>query len=234
MLKADNLNVFYDQIQAIKDVSFEIQEGELVALLGANGAGKTTIIRTISGLQKLRSGKITYNGQDISTTEAHKLVRLGISQSPEGRQIFGRLTVLENLQIGAFIKDKKADIGAEIKYIYDLFPALKEREKLAAGALSGGEQQMLAIGRALMSSPKLLLLDEPSLGLAPLLVEKIFEVIQTLKRNNITILLVEQNVYKALEIADRAYVLESGAIKLHGTAGDLLNNSEVKKAYLGG
>ncbi|MDO7785757.1 ABC transporter ATP-binding protein [Desulforamulus aquiferis] len=234
MLRAENINVYYDQIHAIKDVSFDIKEGELVALIGANGAGKTTVLRAISGLQRPRRGKIIYKDNDISDMEAHRLVKLGISHSPEGRQIFSRLTVLENLLIGAFIKNKQSNIKGDIDYIYSLFPVLKDREKLPAGALSGGEQQMLSIGRSLMSSPKLLLLDEPSLGLAPLLVEKIFEVIQTLKKNNITILLVEQNAYQALEIADRAYVLESGVVKLHGAARDLLNNSEVKKAYLGG
>lgn len=234
MLKVEAINVFYDHIHAIRDVSFEIEEGELVALLGANGAGKTTILRTISGILKPKSGRIIYKGQDITSLEAHKSVKMGISHAPEGRQIFSRLTVLENLQIGAYIKDKKASLKEDIDYIYSLFPVLKERAKLPAGALSGGEQQMLAIGRALMSQPKLLLLDEPSLGLAPILVETIFQVIQKLKDNRITVLLVEQNAHQALEIAHRAYVLESGSIKLQGAAQDLLNNPEVQKAYLGG
>lgn len=234
MLKVEGINVYYDQIQAIKDVSFDIKEGELVALLGANGAGKTTILRAISGILKPKTGKIIYNGEDITRTEAYKSVEMGISHAPEGRQIFCRLTVLENLQIGAYIKKRKVSLKEDIEYIYSLFPPLKEREKMLAGTLSGGEQQMLAIGRALMSSPKLLLLDEPSLGLAPLLVEKIFQVITWLKENKITVLLVEQNAYRALEVADRAYVLESGKVKLYGTASDLLNNPEVQKAYLGG
>lgn len=234
MLKVEGINVYYDQIQAIKDVSFDIKEGEMVALLGANGAGKTTILRAISGILKPKTGKIIYNGEEITRTEAYKSVEMGISHAPEGRQIFCRLTVLENLQIGAYIKKRKVSLKEDIEYIYSLFPPLKEREKMLAGTLSGGEQQMLAIGRALMSSPKLLLLDEPSLGLAPLLVEKIFQVITWLKENKITVLLVEQNAYRALEVADRAYVLESGKVKLYGTASDLLNNPEVQKAYLGG
>lgn len=234
MLKVEGINVYYDQIQAIKDVSFDIKEGELVALLGANGAGKTTILRAISGILKPKTGKIIYNGEEITRTEAYKSVEMGISHAPEGRQIFCRLTVLENLQIGAYIKKRNVSLKEDIEYIYSLFPPLKEREKMLAGTLSGGEQQMLAIGRALMSSPKLLLLDEPSLGLAPLLVEKIFQVITWLKENKITVLLVEQNAYRALEVADRAYVLESGKVKLYGTASDLLNNPEVQKAYLGG
>lgn len=234
MLEVKNINVFYDQIHAIKDISFHIEEGELVALLGANGAGKTTTIRAVSGLIKPRTGSITYNGEDITRLPAHLSIHKGIAQSPEGRQIFTRLSVYENLLMGAYIRKRNENLHDEMAYIYSLFPVLKERSKLPAGALSGGEQQMLAIGRALMSKPKLLLLDEPSLGLAPLLVRKIFEVIQTLKENKITVLLVEQNVYQALEIADRAYVLESGAMKLQGTANQLLNDSDIQKVYLGG
>lgn len=234
MLEVKNINVFYDQIHAIKDISFHIEEGELVALLGANGAGKTTTIRAVSGLIKPRTGSITYNGEDITRLPAHLSIHKGIAQSPEGRQIFTRLSVYENLLMGAYIRKRNENLHDEMAYIYSLFPVLKERSKLPAGALSGGEQQMLAIGRALMSKPKLLLLDEPSLGLAPLLVRKIFEVIQTLKENKITVLLVEQNVYQALEIADRAYVLESGAMKLQGTAKQLLNDSDIQKVYLGG
>jgi branched-chain amino acid transport system ATP-binding protein len=234
MLEVKNINVFYDQIHAIKDISFHIEEGELVALLGANGAGKTTTIRAVSGLIKPRTGSITYNGEDITRLPAHLSIHKGIAQSPEGRQIFTRLSVYENLLMGAYIRKRNENLHDEMAYIYGLFPVLKERSKLPAGALSGGEQQMLAIGRALMSKPKLLLLDEPSLGLAPLLVRKIFEVIQTLKENKITVLLVEQNVYQALEIADRAYVLESGAMKLQGTAKQLLNDSDIQKVYLGG
>jgi branched-chain amino acid transport system ATP-binding protein len=234
VLEVKNLNVFYDQIHAIKDVSFHIEEGELVALLGANGAGKTTTLRAVSGLIKPRTGSITYNNENITRLPAHLSIQKGIAQSPEGRQIFTRLSVYENLLMGAYIRKRNENLHDEIAYIYSLFPVLKERSKLPAGALSGGEQQMLAIGRALMSKPKLLLLDEPSLGLAPLLVRKIFEVIQTLKANKITVLLVEQNVYQALEIADRAYVLESGVMKLQGTANQLLNDSEIQKVYLGG
>jgi branched-chain amino acid transport system ATP-binding protein len=234
MLEVKNINVFYDQIHAIKNISFHIEEGELIALLGANGAGKTTTIRAVSGLIKPRTGSITYNGEDITRLPAHLSIHKGIAQSPEGRQIFTRLSVYENLLMGAYIRKRNENLHDEMEYIYSLFPVLKERRKLPAGALSGGEQQMLAIGRALMSKPKLLLLDEPSLGLAPLLVRKIFEVIQTLKENKITVLLVEQNVYQALEIADRAYVLESGVMKLQGTANQLLNDSEIQKVYLGG
>lgn len=234
MLSVKNINVYYDKIHALKDVSFDIEEGEMVAILGANGAGKTTTLRTISGLLKPTSGSITYMGKDISKMEAHQIVSLGISHSPEGRQIFSRLSVLENLQIGAYLRKKSDSSKPELDWIYSLFPVLKEREHLPAGALSGGEQQMLAIGRALMNKPKLVLLDEPSLGLAPLLVERIFEVIQTLKENKITVLLVEQNAYEALRIADRAYVLETGTVKLQGDAANLLEDEEVQKAYLGG
>jgi branched-chain amino acid transport system ATP-binding protein len=234
MLSVKNIDVYYDKIHALKDISFDINEGELVAILGANGAGKTTTLRALSGLLKPTSGSIKYFDQDITKLQAHKIVTFGISHSPEGRQIFSRLSVSENLQIGAYIRKKSDDITKEVDWIYSLFPVLKEREHLPAGALSGGEQQMLAIGRALMSKPKLVLLDEPSLGLAPLLVEKIFEVIQTLKDNKITVLLVEQNAYEALRIADRAYVLETGRVKLSGNAKDLLENEEVQKAYLGG
>ncbi len=234
MLKVQNINVYYDQIHALKDVSFEINEGELVALLGSNGAGKTTTLRTISGLLKPKTGKIQYMGEDITKIAPHSIVPLGIAHSPEGRQVFSRLSVLENLYIGAYIRNKKENLQADIEWIYSLFPVLKQREKLPAGALSGGEQQMLAMGRALMSKPKLVLLDEPSLGLAPIMVEKIFEVIQTLKQNKITVLLVEQNAYEALEIADRAYVLETGFVKLEGHAADLLHDPEIQKAYLGG
>jgi branched-chain amino acid transport system ATP-binding protein len=234
MLSVQNIDVYYDKIHALKSISFDIKEGELVAILGANGAGKTTTLRTLSGLLKPTSGSIQYMDQDITKSHAHKIVSLGISHSPEGRQVFSRLSVYENLQIGAYIRKKSDDIKKEIDWIYTLFPVLKEREYLPAGALSGGEQQMLAMGRALMSKPKLVLLDEPSLGLAPLLVEKIFEVIQLLKKNRITVLLVEQNAYEALKIADRAYVFETGRVKLHGSAKDLLENQEVKKAYLGG
>jgi branched-chain amino acid transport system ATP-binding protein len=234
MLSVENINVYYDKIHALKDVSFDIAEGEMVAILGANGAGKTTALRTLSGLLKPTSGSIKYMGKEISKIPAHQIVSLGISHSPEGRQIFSRLSVLENLQIGAYLRKRSDDINQELEWIYSLFPVLKERAHLPAGALSGGEQQMLAIGRALMNKPKLILLDEPSLGLAPILVEKIFEVIQTLKENKITVLLVEQNAFEALNIADRAYVLETGTVKLQGDAKNLLEDEEVQKAYLGG
>jgi branched-chain amino acid transport system ATP-binding protein len=234
MLRVKNMNVYYDQIHVLKDVSFEVNEGELVALLGANGAGKTTTLRTLSGLLKLRTGSIEYLGHDLTKVSAHKIVSLGMAHSPEGRQIFSQLTIMENLLMGAYIRSKSDNLKEDIEWIYGLFPVLKQREKLPAGALSGGEQQMLAIGRALMSKPKLVLLDEPSLGLAPIMVEKVFEVIQLLKRNKITVLLVEQNAYESLKIADRAYVLETGFVKLEGNAHDLLQNPEVKKAYLGG
>lgn len=234
MLSVKGINVYYDKIHAIKDISFDVKEGELVAILGANGAGKTTTLRTLSGLLKPKTGTIQYMDEDLTKVDAHKIVSMGISHSPEGRQIFSRLSVFENLQLGAYIRKKSDNIGKDMDWIYSLFPVLKKRSHLPAGALSGGEQQMLAMGRALMSNPKLLLLDEPSMGLAPLLVEKIFEVIQTLKDNNITILLVEQNAYEALNIADRAYVLETGHVKIEGDAQSLLNNQEIQRAYLGG
>ena len=234
MLKVENINVYYDQIHVLKDVSFEVRRGELVALLGANGAGKTTTLRTLSGLIRPRTGTIRFLDHELTRTPPHKIVSLGLAHSPEGRQIFAQLTILENLLMGAYTRKKTDRLQDDIEWIYSLFPVLKQREKLPAGALSGGEQQMLAIGRALMSKPQLLLLDEPSLGLAPIMVEKIFEVIQTLKQNDITILLVEQNAYEALQIADRAYVLETGFIKLEGKAADLIANPEIKKAYLGG
>ncbi|MDU0332887.1 ABC transporter ATP-binding protein [Paenibacillus sp. MB22_1] len=234
MLKVKGINVYYDQIHALKDVSLEVRQGELVALLGANGAGKTTTLRTLSGLLKPKSGSIEYMGKEITSVPAHKIVSMGMAHSPEGRQVFAQLTVLENLRMGAYTRPKSDDISTDIEWIYSLFPVLKQREKLPAGALSGGEQQMLAMGRALMSKPSLLLLDEPSLGLAPIMVEKIFEVIQLMKKSDITVLLVEQNAYESLLIADRAYVLETGSIKLEGPAEELLHNSDIQKAYLGG
>ncbi len=234
MLKVENINVYYDQIHVLKNVSFEVRRGELVALLGSNGAGKTTTLRTLSGLIRPRTGTIQFLDHELTRTPPFKIVSLGLAHSPEGRQIFTQLTILENLRMGAYTRKKSDRLQDDIEWIYSLFPVLKEREKLPAGALSGGEQQMLAIGRALMSKPRLLLLDEPSLGLAPLMVGKIFEVIRTLKRNGITILLVEQNAHEALRIADRAYVLETGFIKLEGKAADLIQSPEIQKAYLGG
>jgi branched-chain amino acid transport system ATP-binding protein len=234
MLKVENINVYHDQIHVLKNVSFEVRRGELVALLGSNGAGKTTTLRTLSGLIRPRTGTIRFLDHELTRTPPYKIVSLGMAHSPEGRQIFTQLTVLENLLMGAYARKKSDRLQDDIEWICSLFPVLKQREKLPAGALSGGEQQMLAIGRALMSKPRLLLLDEPSLGLAPLMVGKIFEVIRTLKRDGITILLVEQNAREALRIADRAYVLETGVIKLEGKADDLIQSPEIQKAYLGG
>lgn len=234
MLELNDINVYYGKIHAVKNISLKIKKGELVALLGANGAGKTTTLRTISGMLRAKSGSIIFDGQDINKIEAHKIVEMGLAHCPEGRQVFSRLSVLENLKIGAFLRKDHKKIEKDLELVYSLFPVLAERKTQSAGTLSGGEQQMLAIGRSLMSNPSLLLFDEPSLGLAPIIIEKIFEVIKELKNEGKTILLVEQNAYNALAIADRGYVLETGNIKLSGEAGDLLANDEVKKAYLGG
>ncbi|OPZ74140.1 MAG: High-affinity branched-chain amino acid transport ATP-binding protein LivF [Firmicutes bacterium ADurb.Bin456] len=234
MLELNGVDIYYGNIRAVKEISLQVQEGELVALLGANGAGKTTTLRAISGTVRPRNGTITFKGQDLSQVSAHHIVGIGIAHCPEGRQVFSRLSVLENLMLGAFLRKDKKEINHDLEWTYTLFPILAERKKQSAGTLSGGEQQMLAIGRVLMSRPSLILFDEPSLGLAPLFVEKIFEVIQYLKAEGKTILLVEQNAYHALEVADRGYVLETGFIKLSGTAGELLANDDVKKAYLGG
>lgn len=234
MLELHNLDVYYGNINAVKKISLEIKKGELVALLGANGAGKTTTLRVISGMLRPRGGSITFKNQDLAGVSAHNIVSLGIAHCPEGRQVFSRLSVLENLILGAFTRNDKKEISSDLEWVYSLFPILAERKTQSAGTLSGGEQQMLAIGRALMSRPSLILFDEPSLGLAPLMIEKIFDVIKQLKNEGKTILLVEQNAYHALEVADRGYVLETGRIKLSGTAKDLLANDDVKKAYLGG
>lgn len=234
MLAVKNINVFYGSIHAIRDVSFHVNEGEIVTLIGANGAGKTTTMHAISGLLKPKSGEIVYCGQTISRMEAHKIIRLGLAQVPEGRRVFSGLTVQQNLQMGAYTRrDGKDAIQADFDMVYDLLPRLKERRSQAAGTLSGGEQQMLAIGRALMCRPKMLLLDEPSMGLSPLLVQEIFKIIRDVNRNGVTVLLVEQNAKMALEIANRAYVLETGTIKMEGEATELANNIEVRKAYLG-
>ena len=234
-LEIKDLHVHYDKIEAIKGISVVVNEGEIVTLIGANGAGKTTTLKTISGLRKVSSGSILFDGQDISKVQAHERVDLGISQAPEGRGIFPGMTVLENLEMGKFHrKNRKAEMDEDLDNIYTLFPRLKERSSQAGGTLSGGEQQMLAVGRALMGSPKLLLLDEPSMGLAPVLVDMIFETIQKINKQGTTILLVEQNALAALNVADRAYVLESGSIKMSGKAKDLISNDEVTKAYLGG
>ena len=234
ILRVDNINVYYGSIHAIKDVSFHVNEGEIVTLIGANGAGKTTTMHTISGLMKPKSGDIVYMGQSITKMEAHKIIRLGLAQVPEGRRVFSGLSVQENLEMGAYTrKDGPAAIQQDYEMVFDLLPRLKERRTQQAGTLSGGEQQMLAIGRALMCKPKMLLLDEPSMGLSPLLVKEIFHIIEDVNRDGVTVLLVEQNAKMALEIAHRAYVLETGSIKMEGEAHALANNIEVRKAYLG-
>ena len=232
MLKIDDIHVYYGAIHAIKGVSFEVGEGEIVALIGANGAGKSTILKTVSGLMHPRSGRISFCGEDIGHTDAYKLLRHGLAHVPEGRRIFQQMTVQDNLEMGAFIhKDVNKD---DLERVFNYFPRLKERRKQIAGTLSGGEQQMLAMSRALMSRPKLMMLDEPSMGLAPILIDQIFEIIKQLHADGTTILLVEQNASKALEIADRAYVLETGKVLLSGTGKELASSDEVKKAYLGG
>jgi branched-chain amino acid transport system ATP-binding protein len=234
MLKIDNLEVAYGNIKAIKGISLEVNEGEIVTLIGSNGAGKSTTLRAISGILKPRSGSIIFNGERIDGIEGHDVVAKGICQSPEGRRIFPKMSVDENLDLGAFLRNDKAGIAADRERVLDLFPKLRERIDQKAGTMSGGEQQMLAVGRALMGSPKLLLLDEPSMGLAPVLVDMIFETIEKINKQGTTILLVEQNALAALNVADRAYVLESGSIKMSGKAADLISNDEVTKAYLGG
>jgi len=234
MLRIDNLSVYYGGIQALKDVSLHLETGELLAIIGANGAGKTTLLRTLSGVLKARSGSIRFEGKELTRLSPFDIVALGIAHSPEGRQLFGGLTVLENLKLGAVQRTDRAAIEQDLARTFELFPVLKERRLQRAGTLSGGEQQMLAIGRALMARPRLLLLDEPSLGLAPLLVERIFGVIARLKAERVTLLLVEQNARMALNVADRAYVMETGRIKLRGTAAELAANPEVERAYLGG
>ena len=232
MLKVEDLHVYYGAIHAIKGISFEVKEGEIVALIGANGAGKSTILKTVSGLMHPRGGSISFQGQDIAHMEAHKLLPLGLAHVPEGRRIFLQMTVQENLEMGAYINKEVSQ--QDLDMVFDYFPRLKERRKQIAGTLSGGEQQMLAMSRALMSHPKLMMLDEPSMGLAPILVDQIFQIIQELHKNGTTILLVEQNARKALQIADRAYVLETGNITLSGTGAELASSDAVKKAYLGG
>jgi branched-chain amino acid transport system ATP-binding protein len=234
MLKVKDLNVHYGKIHAIKGISFEVNEGEIVTLIGANGAGKTTILQTISGLLKPSEGMVSFEGENLNKVPAHQIPMMGIAHVPEGRRIFAEMTVLENLQMGAYIRKDKISIQEDMEKIFLNFPRLKERIKQIAGTLSGGEQQMLAMGRALMTRPKLILLDEPSMGLAPLLVDEIFNMIQTVNDAGTTVLLVEQNANKALHIASRAYVLETGYIKLSGNARDLLVNPEVQQAYLGG
>ncbi|MBN8594735.1 MAG: ABC transporter ATP-binding protein [Anaerolineae bacterium] len=233
MLKVDSIHAYYGNIHALHGISLHIDEGEIVTLIGSNGAGKTTIIRSISGIMHPREGSILLDGEPIHQVPAHALVSKGISQSPEGRRIFPRLTVLDNLEMGAFHRNDRPGIKADIEMVYGLFPRLKERTKQYAGTLSGGEQQMLAMGRALMARPRLLLLDEPSMGLAPVLVENIFEIIQRINKQGMTVLLVEQNALMALEVANRGYVLQSGRIVLADSAQNLIQNEMVRKVYLG-
>lgn len=233
MLEIKDLEVYYGMIQAIKGVSFEVNEGEVIALIGANGAGKTTILHTITGLLAPKKGSVMFEGKDITKIPAHKIVSLGMAHVPEGRRVFANLTVYENLKMGAYTRKDKAEIEESLQNIYKRFPRLEERKNQLAGTLSGGEQQMLAMGRALMSRPKIILMDEPSMGLSPILVNEIFDIIQEVSKGGTTVLLVEQNAKKALSIADRAYVLETGSIALSGNAQELLNDDSIKKAYLG-
>ena len=233
MLNIQGINVYYGNIHAIKDVSFHVHPGEIVTLIGANGAGKSTVLKTISGLLRTKTGEITFDGQDIRTTAPHKIVGMGLAHVPEGRRVFLSMTVEENLEMGAFTQPASG-VGASLADVYERFPRPKERRRQIAGTLSGGEQQMLAMGRALMSRPRLLMLDEPSMGLAPILVQQIFDIIRELHAAGTTILLVEQNARMALSIADRGYVLETGSIVLEGTGQELMQSDAVKKAYLGG
>ncbi|MFE9610541.1 ABC transporter ATP-binding protein [Streptomyces sp. NPDC006012] len=233
LLEVQDLRVAYGKIEAVKGISFTVEAGQVVTLIGTNGAGKTTTLRTLSGLLKPTSGKIHFDGQPLTGTPAHKIVALGLAHSPEGRHIFPRLTITENLQLGAFLRKDKEGIEKDIQRAYDLFPILGERRKQPAGTLSGGEQQMLAMGRALMSRPKLLMLDEPSMGLSPIMMQKIMATIAELKTQGTTILLVEQNAQAALSLADQGYVMEVGTIALSGTGQDLLHDESVRKAYLG-
>jgi len=233
MLEIKNLQVFYGVIQAIKGVSFKVNEGEIIALIGANGAGKTTILRTITGLITAKQGEILYDGVDLQKIHPHKIVSMGLAHVPEGRRVFSQLTVYENLLMGAYTRQDKTEIEDTLQQVFKRFPRLNERKNQMAGTLSGGEQQMLAMGRALMSKPKIILMDEPSMGLSPILVEEVFDIIKSINKSGTTVLLVEQNAKKALSIANRAYVLETGNIVLEGDAKELMNNESVKKAYLG-
>ena len=234
MLKVEDINVYYGSIHAIKGVSFSVNKGEIVTLIGANGAGKSTTLNTVSGLLRSKTGSITFNGQDLGKIPPHKIVSMGLAQVPEGRRVFLSMTVQENLEMGAYTQKKGDDIDAELEKVFERFPRLKERRRQIAGTLSGGEQQMLAMGRALMSKPELLMLDEPSMGLSPILVDQIFDIVKELNKQGTTILLVEQNAQMALSVADRGYVLETGKIVTSANAQELLNNDAVKKAYLGG
>ena len=233
MLEIKDLQVYYGMINAIKGISFEVNAGEVIALIGANGAGKTTVLHTITGLVAPRAGSIMFEGTDLVKTPAHKILSLGMAHVPEGRRVFQQLTVYDNLKLGAYVMKDKKQVEKNLEYVYTHFPRLKERRNQVSGTLSGGEQQMLAMGRALMSNPKILLMDEPSMGLSPLLVNEIFGIIKEVSADGTTVLLVEQNAKKALSIADRAYVLETGNISLSGKACDLINDEQVKKAYLG-
>lgn len=233
MLEIKDLEVCYGVIRAIKGVSFEVNQGEVIALIGANGAGKTTILHTITGLIPAEKGSILFDGKELTKTPAHKIVSMGMAHVPEGRRVFAQLSVLENLKLGAYTRKNKAEIEESLQMVYDRFPRLEERKNQVAGTLSGGEQQMLAMGRALMSKPRIILMDEPSMGLSPLLVSELFDIIKVISEGGTTVLLVEQNAKKALSIADRAYVLETGNITLSGKASDLMNDDSVKKAYLG-
>ncbi|MDR1630083.1 MAG: ABC transporter ATP-binding protein [Oscillospiraceae bacterium] len=233
MLTIEDLSVYYGVIQAIKGVSFSVDEGEVVALIGSNGAGKTTILHTVTGLVGAKGGSIQFQGKDLTKTPAHRIVQMGMAHVPEGRRIFSSLTVYENLKLGAYTRKRGDNINATLDMIYERFPRLQERKSQVAGTLSGGEQQMLAMGRALMSNPKIILMDEPSMGLSPILVNEIFDIIESISKSGTTVLLVEQNAKKSLAIADRAYVLETGKIALSGKASDLMDDESVKKAYLG-
>lgn len=233
LLEVKNIQVYYGMIQALKSVSFEVNEGEVIALIGANGAGKTTTLHTISGLLRSKTGSIVFDGKDISKVSADKIVTLGMAHVPEGRRVFANMTVLQNLKMGAFTRKDKAEIEETLKVVFKRFPRLEERQNQLAGTLSGGEQQMLAMGRALMSKPKIILMDEPSMGLSPIFVNEIFDIIKSVSESGTTVLLVEQNAKKALSIADRAYVLETGTVIMEGNADDLLHDEAVQKAYLG-
>lgn len=233
MLEIRDLEVYYGMIQAIKGISFDVNEGEVIALIGANGAGKTTILHTITGLLNAKCGKVTFNGTDITKVPGHKIVSMGMAHVPEGRRVFAQLSVYQNLMMGAYTRKDKQEINETLENVYHRFPRLEERKNQMAGTLSGGEQQMLAMGRALMSHPKIILMDEPSMGLSPIFVNEIFDIIKEVSKGGTTVLLVEQNAKKALSIADRGYVLETGKIVLEGKADDLLHNDSIKKAYLG-
>ncbi len=233
MLRVKGLNVYYDAIHALKDVSFEVNEGEIVTLIGANGAGKTTTLHTISGLLRAKTGQIMFMEKEIQNVPAHEILKMGLAQVPEGRRVFTRMTVLENLEMGAFARKDRSAFAGDMERVFQSFPRLKERRKQIAGTLSGGEQQMLAMGRAMMSSPRMIMLDEPSMGLSPILVDEIFSIIRSIHEHGTTVLLVEQNAQMALSIADRAYVLETGHVVLQGSAREMLDNEDVRRAYLG-